>query len=105
MTNLDIEESDFPEITEIWRTGPNQIVVSVSGTSKRPQRHVVRVTARENIRSGATPRYFAAYEQQVTITDANGTAREVWAEADYPWQDGQTAERCLKAALIWVSGG
>jgi hypothetical protein len=105
MANLDIGESDFPEITEIWRTGPNVIVVSVNGTSKRPERHVVRITARENIRSGATPGYFAAYEEQVTITDANGTPREVWAETDYPWQDGDTAEDCLKAALIWVSGG
>lgn len=103
--SLGIGDDDFPEITEIWRTGPNEIVVSVSGTRKRPDRHVVRVVARENIRSGATPGYFAAYEQQVTITDAAGTSHEVWAEAEYPWQDGETVEDCLRAALIWVAGG
>jgi len=62
MAELNIPDDAFESITEIWRTGSNQLEVSVSGTSKRPERHTVRITACENIRSGATPRYFAHYE-------------------------------------------
>jgi hypothetical protein len=42
-------------------------------------------------------------EERITLTDVSGTERDVWADADYPWQDGRTAEDCLKAALIWVT--
>ena len=103
--HLDIDASDFPEITEIWGVTENQIEVSVSATRSRPHNHRVRITALENLRSGATPRYFAHYEREVTVRDTANQEHEVWVEADYPWQDGETVEECLKASLLWLVTG
>jgi hypothetical protein len=100
--NLDLEPSSFQSVTEIWGSGPNEIVVHV--TAKGGVRRKVKITAQQNLRSGATPGYFATYEEEVEVVDAHGERREVWALAAFPWQDGETPEACLRAALIWVSG-
>jgi hypothetical protein len=66
------------------RTSPNQVEAWVGATSKRPQSHVVRITAKESIRSGSAPRYVADYEEQITTTDTNNIERKVWADITYP---------------------
>ncbi len=44
---------NLEELSEVWRTGPNQVEVYVRNSKREGVRHV-RVTAQENIKSGAT---------------------------------------------------
>lgn len=90
------------EISEAWRTGTNQVEVYVRNSKHEGARHV-RVTAQENLKSGATPSYMASYEVEESFTDSNGDEHEIWVRADFPWQDGSTAEECLARALMWVA--
>lgn len=92
---IQIRKDAYPEISEIWGCSPNSIILNmVDGRS-------VKITALHNIKSGATPNYYADYEEKVGIEN-NGRTYEVWADASYPWQDGETIEQCLRSAIRWV---
>jgi hypothetical protein len=102
MLPLDIKEDDFPQISEIWRNGPYQLEVVVEQPEESHRSREIKVTARENIRTGAIPRFYAIYEEKIRVNDADGNTREVWASTRYPWETGDTAEACLRGALRWI---
>jgi hypothetical protein len=90
-----ISPDQYPGISEIWGCGPNTIIVNtIEGRS-------IKVTAQHNIRSGATPNYFADYEEKKQFQIGEETY-DIWVDANYPWQDGNTAEECLLLAIRWV---
>lgn len=99
--DLQITSGMFSHITEIWGNNPNQIE-AVTDDHKR-----YRITAQQNIRSGATENYWARYEIKVDIENPIfdlpvGTLHYMWLPVDMPWQNGLTPEECLKGALRWV---
>ncbi|ATW24174.1 hypothetical protein [Candidatus Formimonas warabiya] len=93
-----VSREDYPNITEIWGHGENTIVVNTTDGRR------VKITAAHNIRSGAIPNYYADYEE-VREIEIDGETLEVWVDAHYPWQDGDTVEDCLLGALVWVNSG
>lgn len=93
---ITVEKDKFDNITEIWGIGSNIIQVTTRDNK------TIRISALHNIRSGANPNYYAAYEEQVEMK-VNGKVRKVWVNADYHWEKGTTAEECLEKALVWVS--
>ncbi len=90
-----VDRHSYPEVTEIWGYSPNSIILIMQDGRE------VKITALRNIKSGALPNYFACYEERVEVK-INGRTYVVWTEADYPWQDGETIEECLKLAIRWV---
>jgi hypothetical protein len=103
MSDFELDPDHFKAITEIWRTGPQQVEVSLGITPRRPYGHHVRITARERIRGGATPGYYAGYEEKIVTHDSNAGEQHVWADTEYPMATGDTPEACLRQALGWVS--
>lgn len=92
---ISLRDDQYPNISEVWGIGTNSIVAYTTDG------RCVKITARHNIRSGTTPNYFASYEERREI-HIGGETSEVWARADYPWQDGRTVEECLVLALQWI---
>ncbi|OEH86242.1 hypothetical protein BHU72_11950 [Desulfuribacillus stibiiarsenatis] len=92
---IKVSDANFSNIIEIWGHGPNTIEVH-TGDGRQ-----VKITAAHNIRSGATPNYYAHYEEIQEIKIDKKTLK-VWVAADYPWQVGETVEGCLRGALVWV---
>jgi hypothetical protein len=103
--SITLPEEGYEAILECWRVSPNTVKVVVQANKRKPHDHYVRITAEENVKSGAQPRYFAGYEEPVTVQDAEGVERDVWVDARYPWQDGRTIEECLVSAMRWVIKG
>jgi hypothetical protein len=94
--NLTIQKGELENLIEIWELGPTCVEVTTK------DRQHFRITAARNIRSGATPKYFAHYEQLYKLT-INGKEHEVWGATTFPWQDGETVEKCIGPALMWVN--
>lgn len=92
---IKINADSYPEVTEIWGYSSNSIVLNMADGRE------VKIIAAHNIKSGATPKYFAHYEERIEI-EVNNQRHRIWAEVHYPWQDGDTIEECLKHAIRWV---
>ncbi len=92
---INIKKDVYPEVAEIWGISSNSIVLNMVDGRE------VKITASHNIKSGAIPQYYADYEERVEF-EIGGKIYKVWAEATYPWQDGDTIEECLELAIRWV---
>lgn len=89
---IHINGDNYPEVIEIWGCSPNSIILNMTDGRQ------VKITALHNIKSGATPSYYADFEQRVEI-EHNGETYRVWADVSYPWQVGETIESCLISAI------
>lgn len=62
---------------------------------------VFRITAARDVRSGGEPKYYAEYEERVTVR-VEDIELQAWKNPRLPWQDGRTAEECVQQALKCV---
>ena len=101
---FELEDGGYEEVIECWAVSPNAIEVLVR-PRKSDENQWVRITAKESIRSGATPRYWAGYEELTILPGAGGDEQRIWVDKTwkYPWQDGDTIQECLQMALQWVT--
>jgi len=93
---ISINEDHFKNIREIWQIGTDTLVAVTAN------HRTIQIQACRNVRSGATPNYFAHYDELVEIQSEKGSRLEVWARDNFPWQDAEDAEKCLLRALHWV---
>lgn len=94
--NLNIKSNQFSNIHEIWIVGSHSVEIATKNDN------YYKIIARENVRSGATPNFYASYEilKEVNI---NNDDLEIWVrDRDLPWQDGDTIESCITRALSWI---
>ena len=96
MDDLGIRTSNYPNISELYREGPWAFVAVRDGRT-------FRVQIRQSLAEGGS--FWAYYEEQIPLKTARLSGVEVWVHATFPWQDGTTAEACLKGALRWVNQG
>lgn len=94
--NLNIQNNQFPNLIEIWIVGSNSVEVITKNQSH------YKIIAKENIRSNAQPNYYAAYECLQTML-INNEEFDLWyRDNSLPWQNGNTIEECVMAAMRWV---
>jgi hypothetical protein len=87
------------DIRALYQLDPQSVEVVVSVGEAHSAHQTVRITAKRRLPNGD---FCAAYEERIEM-DYEGTSRMIWAEAEFPWADGATAEECLGKALRLVS--
>jgi hypothetical protein len=95
--NLNITNNQFQNITEIWIVGSNSVEILIKNHNQ------YRIIAQENIRSGATPAYYAAYEKLEEIK-INSTKKDTWVRiTSLPSAYGDTIDSCILQAISWLN--
>ncbi|MCC5907533.1 MAG: hypothetical protein JJU13_15075 [Balneolaceae bacterium] len=98
--NLNIVEGEYENITEIYVIGSNAVHVVT-----RNER-TFRIFAEETIRG--PHRFSASYDElirgQFDALDDPDNEHSVWIRSNnMPWQDGNSIEGCIRAAMHWVN--
>lgn len=98
--NLQIEEAEFENLSEIYVIGENSVhVVTKNGRT-------FRIFAKETIRG--PHRYSASFDELVRglfeAEEVPDNVHSVWIIAhNMPWQDGISIEGCIRTAMHWVN--
>ena len=98
--DLEIEQDLYENLTEIYIISEN--VVEVTTRNDR----TFRIFAKETLRG--PHRFSASYDELVRgifqIENESDNDHSVWIRThEMPWQDGETIEGCLRAAMSWVN--
>lgn len=94
--NINIQKNSFLNIQEIWVNNCHTIEVVTNKDNR------YKIISQENIRSNATPKYYAAYEKLISV-NINGNDMDLWIrDSSLPQQYGDTNEECVTSALGWV---
>ena len=95
MGRVELDLSLYPNITELCWAGSGYVEAYLG-------RRCFRVCVCETHSAGAQPLFCARYEEKTQI-EIDHEWRWLWVEADLPWQSGDTAEECMRAALAQVN--
>ena len=95
--DLQIENSQFNNINEIWIIGSHCVEVYTQNHNH------YKIIAKENVWSGTTASFSASYEKLETL-NINNVSKEIWVrDVSLPWANGDTVEECIKAGMGWVN--
>ena len=97
--DLNIDDDMYENLTEIYIVGENAVEVVTRND------RWFRIYAKETVRG--PHRFSASYDELIRgvfeAEDDPAGQHSVWVRAhDMPWQDGDTIEGCIRAAMSWV---
>jgi hypothetical protein len=92
--HIDIDASQYPNITELYRSGWRSIEAHVG------RRHF-KVAVYEKLSDAEPPRFSVNYEEKIKVR-IEEEERPMWVKADLPWEAGDDPDECLRRALAHV---